>query len=286
MTPALEARGLVRSFGSFTAVDGVSFEVHPGEVVGLLGANGAGKTTTIRMLVGLIPATTGVAMLLGGPPTQAARRRLGYVSQGLGLYRDLTARQNVEFAAAAFGTDPATLDGDLAESGNRVVGDISLGLQRQLAFVCAIQHGPDLLVLDEPTSGVEPLAAARLWDQIRSQAEHGVATLVSTHSMQEARQCDRLLLMAGGRIVAAGSEDHIVGGTTAVRIRTAAWSDAFEALGASGMLVTLDGRSVRAVDTSKDDVTQVLRKSGITADVESVRATLEEKMAALSASTG
>lgn len=283
MTAALEATNLVKSFGPFTAVGGVSFAVHPGEVVGLLGANGAGKTTTIRMLVGLLKPTRGVPMLLGGSPDRDARRRLGYVAQGLGLYRDLTVRQNLEFSAAAFGVQPAALKGDLGEVSDRLVGETSLGLQRQLAFMCAIQHAPDLLVLDEPTSGVEPLAAAHLWDQIRTEADQGTATLVSTHSMQEARQCDRLLLMAGGHLVAQGTETDIVGDTAAVEVETREWARAFETLGSAGVLVTLDGRSVRAVDASTESVVEVLVAAGVDADVRSVRATLEEKMAALSA---
>jgi ABC-2 type transport system ATP-binding protein/ribosome-dependent ATPase len=286
MTPLLEAHQLERSFGVFTAVNSVSFSVGAGEVVGLLGANGAGKTTTIRMLVGLLQPTTGTSKLLGETPNRKVRRRLGYVAQGLGLYRDLTVQQNVEFTAAAFDAKPVKLDGDLADAASRLVGDMSLGLQRQLAFVCAIQHMPEVLVLDEPTSGVEPLAAARLWDQVRNQAERGVGTLVSTHSMQEARQCDRLLLMAAGQVVAEGSEDDIVRDTIAVRVDTDdgpdTWGAAFDALGNAGILVTLDGTSVRAVDTTVKRVHDVLNHAGIRARVHAAPATLEEKMASLS----
>ena len=198
----LEAMSLTRRFGDFTAVDHVAFDVQPGEVVGLLGANGAGKTTTIRMLVGLLAPTSGSARLLGAPPDREARRALGYVPQGLGLYKELTVAENLEFNASAFGVPPARIDGALAEVVSRRISQIPLGLQRQLAFVCALQHAPDVLVLDEPTSGVGPLGSARLWDEIRAAAEAGAGVLVSTHSMQEARQCDRLLLMADGAIVA------------------------------------------------------------------------------------
>jgi ABC-2 type transport system ATP-binding protein len=283
MSAVIVARGLTRRFGDTVAVDDVSFEVTPGEVVGLLGANGAGKTTTIRMLLGLIAPTSGSATLLGGVPDRDSRRRLGYVPQGLGLYSQLSVRQNVAFTAQAYGVAPTPLGGALEEAADRLVRDLPLGLQRQLAFVSALQHRPEVLVLDEPTSGVEPLASARLWDRIRDEAEKGAGVLVTTHSMEEARQCDRLLLMAQARLVGAGSESDLVAGTTAVAVTTDSWTAAFEALTGAGELVTLDGRSVRVVDRDAGAVEQVLRGAGIPARVTQVPATLEERMAALSA---
>ncbi len=284
---SLEALSLVKRFGDFTAVDDVSFDVQPGEVVGLLGANGAGKTTTIRMLVGLLAPTSGSARLLGALPDREARRALGYVPQGLGLYKDLTVAENLEFNASAFGVAPATIDGALAEVADRRISQIALGLQRKLAFVCALQHEPDVLVLDEPTSGVGPLASARLWDDIRTAAEAGTGVLVSTHSMQEARQCDRLLLMADGVIVARGSEADIVGGMRAIEVRTTHWREVFAALSVPGSIVTLDGRSVRVLDRSVDDVHAAIGSIDAHADVIAVPATIDERMAVLaSARTG
>jgi ABC-2 type transport system ATP-binding protein len=277
------ARGLTRRFGQFTAVDDVTFDVHPGEVVGLLGANGAGKTTTLRMLLGLLAPTTGTASLLGGTPDRQTRRRLGYVPQGLGLYTELTVRQNVGFSAQAYAVAPVALEGALADAGDRLVRDLPLGLQRQLAFVAALQHDPEVLVLDEPTSGVEPLASARLWDRIRAEAERGAGVLVTTHSMEEARQCDRLLLMSQARLVGSGSEHDLVAGTSAVAVLTDRWTEAFDALTRAGELVTLDGRSVRVVDRDPALVEEVLREAGVSARVTEVPATLEERMAALSA---
>jgi ABC-2 type transport system ATP-binding protein len=282
MTAVLLAQGLSRRFGGTTAVDDVSFEVGPGEVVGLLGANGAGKTTTIRMMLGLLAPGAGSASLLGGPPDRETRRRLGYVPQGLGLYSALTVRQNLAFIAQAYGVAALAPTGALATMGDRLVQDLPLGLQRQLAFLAALQHTPEVLVLDEPTSGVEPLASARLWDRIRSQAERGAGVLVTTHSMEEARQCDRLLLMADARLVGAGSEADLVAGTRAVEVVTEAWPAAFEALTRAGELVTLDGRAVRVVDRDAAAVEQRLREAGIEARVTQVPATLEERMAALS----
>lgn len=283
MTAVLAAHALTQRFGDVTAVEDVSFDVSPGEVVGLLGANGAGKTTTIRMLLGLLRPTAGSASLLGGPPDRESRRRLGYGPQGLGLYAQLTVRQNLEFIAQAYGVAAVPLDDALAESADRLVLEIPLGLQRQLAFVASLQHDPDVLVLDEPTSGVEPLASARLWDRIRAEAERGAGVLVTTHSMEEARQCDRLLLMADARLVGAGSEADLVAGTRAVEVSTDSWTDAFEALVRAGELVTLDGRSVRVVDRDPAEVERILREAGVAARVTETTATLEERMAALSA---
>jgi ABC-2 type transport system ATP-binding protein/ribosome-dependent ATPase len=283
MSAVVAAEGLTRRFGDFVAVDDMSLDVAAGEVVGLLGANGAGKTTTIRMLLGLVRPSAGSSTLLGEAPTRRTRSRLGYVPQGLGLYRDLTVSQNLDFAARAYGVQPAKPTGALAADAGRLVRDLPLGLQRQLAFLIALQHSPEALILDEPTSGVEPLAAAKLWDRIRAEADGGSGVLVTTHSMAEARQCDRLLLMAGGRLVGEGSESDIVAGTTAVEVVSDSWTEAFEALSAAGELVTLSGRAVRVVDRAPGDVQAVLADAGVAAEVSEVSATLEERMAALSA---
>jgi ABC-2 type transport system ATP-binding protein/ribosome-dependent ATPase len=278
---ALQARSLTRRFKDNVAVDDVSFDVAFGEVVGLLGANGAGKTTTIRMLVGLLEPSAGDAMLLGAPPTMESQRRLGYVPQGLGLYGDLTVSENLAFTAQAYGIEPAALTGSLARSRNRLVRDIPLGVQRQLAFASAVQHTPEVLILDEPTSGVGPLAAARLWDSIRGESERGVGVLVTTHSMQEARQCDRLVLLSDGIVVGRGTESDIVAGLTAIEVTADLWSDAFTAITGTGAIVTLNGRSVRVIDVSRDEVDRTLHEAGITATIETVPATIDERMASL-----
>jgi ABC-type multidrug transport system ATPase subunit len=161
--------------------------VAPGEVVGLIGANGAGKTTLIRMLLGLLPVTSGRVAVFGQSPSRTTRRELGYVPQSLGLYADLTVTENLRFTARAFGTPvPTGLPGDLSHSKDRLAGTLGLGLQRQLAFVAALGHAPWRLVHDEPTSGVDPLARPRLRDTIHDQADQGVGVLVTTHYMQEA----------------------------------------------------------------------------------------------------
>jgi ABC-2 type transport system ATP-binding protein/ribosome-dependent ATPase len=279
--PLLRATSVTRVFGDLTAVDDVSMDLAAGEVVGLLGANGAGKTTLLRLLLGLIAPSSGEVELLGGTPDRERRRRLGYVPQNLGLYRDLTVRENLAFASSSYGVEPARLEGELAAAAGTLVRSLSLGLQRRLAFVSALAHRPSVLVLDEPTSGVDAVARAELWDTIRAQASAGVGVLVTTHYMQEAEQCDRLLLMSDGRLVGEGDEAAIVAGTTAVAVRTDDWARAFDVLDSAGQLVMLSGRSIRVADGDPDGLLATLSAAGLAATVERVPATIEERMAVL-----
>jgi len=285
MSTLLAARSVSRDFGAFRAVDAVSMSLEAGEVVGLLGANGAGKTTLLRLLLGLLAPSDGQVELMGGPPDRERRRALGYVPQGLGLYRALTVRENLAFAATSYGVPAPELDPSLVDVADELVRDVPLGLQRRAAFASALAHSPRVLVLDEPTSGVDSLARAELWDTIREQSAAGVGVLVTTHYMQEAQQCDRLLLMSDGRLVAEGSEADVVGGTTALAIRTDDWAGAFDALDAAGELVLLSGRSIRVADGDPGRVAQVLADAGLPAEVDQVPATIEERMAVLARGT-
>ncbi len=232
--PLAESVGVTCRFGSFTAVRDVSMQVMPGEIVGLLGANGAGKTTLIRMLLGLIPATAGQVRLLGEPPSRGTRRRIGYVPQGLGLYDDLTAAQNMAFTAAVFGGSAGVLPAGTGGRSALPVGQLPLGLQRRVAFAAALAHEPELLILDEPTSGVDPLGRARLWQTIAATAEAGAGVLVSTHYMEEAGECDRLIIMADGVVVATGTVPQIIGEAEVTVVETPDWAAALRPAGASG----------------------------------------------------
>jgi ABC-2 type transport system ATP-binding protein len=281
----VRADEVTRRFGRFTAVDQVSIQVGPSEVVGLLGANGAGKTTLIRMLLGLLAPSAGRVEVLGGPPDLEHRRRLGYVPQNLGLYRDLTVVENLSFTARSYGADVPTLPAELRPYSDTLVQDLPLGVQRRAAFIAALSHEPEVLLLDEPTSGVDALGCASLWDTIRSQSERGVGVLVTTHNMQEAEQCDRLLLMSSGRLVAQGSEADIVGATTAIAVRTSDWAKAFEALNAAGAPVVLVGRAIRVADADPAGLRRMLAAAGIEATLEPVPATIEERMLALARET-
>lgn len=282
----LRAEAVTCKFGSFVAVDKVSMQVSRGEVVGLLGANGAGKTTLIRMLLGLLATSSGRVEVLGGPPDREHRSRLGYLPQNLGLYGDLTVAENLRFVAGVYGVSVPLIDGELASQADVLVRDLPLGAQRRIAFVAALSHRPEVLLLDEPTSGVDALSRALLWDTIRERSEAGVGALVTTHYMAEAQQCDRLLLMAEGHLVAQGSVADIVGTTTAVAVRTANWAAAFAALNDAGELVILDGRAVRVADAELGELRMVLSRAGIDATVESVPATIEERMLVLSRRAG
>jgi ABC-2 type transport system ATP-binding protein/ribosome-dependent ATPase len=268
--------GATRRFGSFVAVDAVDLEVAAGEVVGLVGANGAGKTTLIRMILGLLAPTSGRITLFGEPQTREQRRRVGYVPQNLGLYRDLTAAENLEFRARTFGAVASTID-----LGKGLVRDLPLGTQRRAAFIAATQHDPELLILDEPTSGVSPLSRTVLWDLIRRRAEGGAAVLVSTHYMDEAEQADRIVLMSRGRVVAQGSVEDIVAGGRVTEVVAEQWNRALEVLDTDGRMVTLSGRTIRVLADAPDRVSQVLVEAGIAARVTTAPATLDETMVVL-----
>ena len=229
----VEASGVRKEFGDLAAVDDVDLDLSSGEVVGLLGANGAGKTTFMRMLLGLVTPTAGTIELFGEPFTQLMRSRIGYVPQGLGLYEDLTVAENLEFAASAYGVQAPPL-GDIAKVGPMLVRDLSLGLRRRASFLNALAHEPELLVLDEPTSGVDVLARSELWGTIRAAAEGGAGVLVSTHHLEEADQCDRLVVMASGRVVLSGTMDAIVGDVSGGLERIDAFEARFEELSARG----------------------------------------------------
>ena len=279
----ISAAGVTRRFGDFTAVDNVDLQVAAGEVVGLLGANGAGKTTLIRLLLGVLRPSAGTVSLFGRPPTRGERRRVGYVPQNLGLYPDLTVRENLQFRAGLFEATPSSFAADEA----RPLGQLSLGVQRQAAFEAATQHRPDLLVLDEPTSGVSPLARSRLWNEIRQHSDAGTAVLVSTHYMDEAEQADRVVIMADGRVVAEGLVPEIVGGRNVVEVTAPDWPAALAAVEREPRLVMLDGTLIRVLGDEPEAVRADLEQAAISdAQVRLAPASLNETLVQLSRAPG
>ena len=213
----IEVDSVDRWFGDFQAVKKLSFKVEQGEIFGLLGANGAGKTTTFRMLCGLLPASSGRLRVAGvdlRKTAARARSRLGYMSQKFSLYGQLSVRQNLEFFSRAYGLrhrrrrnriDWALEQFDLGPFDDLSSGELSLGYKQRLALACALMHEPDILFLDEPTSGIDPLARREFWGRINELAAEGVTILVTTHFMEEAEYCDRLLIMCEGDILASGT---------------------------------------------------------------------------------
>ncbi len=218
----ITATDLVRRFGDFTAVDHVHVSVAPGEVFGLLGANGAGKTTTIRMLCGLLPPTAGHIRLAEVDMVRHPRRargRLGYVTQHFALYAELSVRENLALQAGLYGLSPARAREriawalqhlDLEHLADHKARALPLGHRRRLDLAAALLHEPHILFLDEPTSGVDPLARQQFWELIYALAAAGIAILITTHYMDEATYCDRLALMHAGRIIAEGSPDDLL----------------------------------------------------------------------------
>ena len=214
-------RDLQRRFGDFYAVKNLSFTVKRGEIFGLLGANGAGKSTTFRMLCGLLPASGGTLQVAGRDLRVAraeARGRIGYMAQKFSLYAGLTVLENLKFFASAYGLFGKrqkkriqwALDSfELQGVKNSTSGDLPLGYKQRLALAAALMHEPEILFLDEPTSGVDPLARREFWHQINALARAGVTVLVTTHFMEEAEYCDRLVIMARGRVLAAGDPQEL-----------------------------------------------------------------------------
>jgi ABC-2 type transport system ATP-binding protein/ribosome-dependent ATPase len=275
-----EAQQVSRRFGAFTAVSAVDLTVGPGEVVGLLGGNGAGKTTLIRLLLGLLRPSDGVIRLLGAAPSISTRRRVGYVPQTLGLYAGLTVEENWSFTATAFRLAGVPLPASIAPWRHELVGRLPLGVQRQVAFTVALSHRPEVLILDEPTSGTGPLGSARLWEDIRQSADDGAGVLVTTHNMEEAEQCDRLVVMAAGQVAARGTAEQIIGGRTVSEIRSGDLPRAFTVLDAGNLQVQAHGSTLRASGTA-DAVGRMLRQAGIDPAVETVPANLEEAFVAI-----
>ena len=240
--PIIEVHELRRFFGAFEAVKAISFRVERGQIFGLLGANGAGKTTTFRMLCGLLPPSSGSLLIAGVDGRKAAaeaRSHIGYMSQRFSLYTNLSVAQNLAFFASVYGLQGvrrkdrllwATQAFELKPYLDTNAGNLPLGFKQRLALACALIHEPDILFLDEPTSGVDPLARREFWGRINALAESGVTIMVTTHFMEEAEYCDALVLMSLGSILAAGTPDGIREQARSPKIPDPTMDDAFVSL--------------------------------------------------------
>ena len=239
---AVETRSLVKIFGSFTAVDNVSLSIPKGEIFGFLGPNGAGKSTTIRILCGLLTPTSGKAFVGGvdvAVNPEDVRSSIGYMSQKFSLYDDLTVEQNINFYSGMYGVPRVRCAerkryvlemSGLAERRSVITGVLSSGWKQRLALGCAILHNPPVLFLDEPTSGVDPIARQTFWKLIREMAQANHTIFVSTHYLDEAEYCDRLALMYRGRIIALGTPAELRGALTARTLLRLDTPDPFETM--------------------------------------------------------
>lgn len=220
-TPVIQVNGLVKQFGSFKAVDNISFEVMPGEILGFLGANGAGKTTAIRVLCGLLSPTSGKTIVAGHDVAhypERVKKSIGYMSQRFSLYDDLTVYENFRFYGGVYGLSKQEIrqkSEELLEKlgmqdiRNSLISSIPLGWKQKLSFSLAMFHNPQIVFLDEPTGGVDPITRRQFWNLIYEAAHQGITVFVTTHYMDEAEYCDRVSIMVDGRIVDIGKPEEL-----------------------------------------------------------------------------
>jgi ABC-2 type transport system ATP-binding protein len=301
--PAVVATNLTKRFGDFTAVDSISFDIRKGEIFGLLGPNGSGKTTTIRMTLGLMQPSEGSIEVLGisvAEHPEAIRPRIGYMSQRFSLYNDLTVIQNLRFYGRAYGLNDdalgAAIDRALAMAGlegreNSRTSELSGGWRQRLALSTAILHQPELVFLDEPTAGVDPVSRRAFWDLLYQLIADGVTIFVTTHYMDEAEHCHRLAFIQHGHIIALGSPSQIKQDTMSGQVLEFSPSDAVKAVRVlrerqeSGDLplsqVELFGSVVRLVtpdaETQRRPIQKALERAGVTpGEMSAIEPSLED----------
>ena len=299
--PAISAQNLVRRFGTFTAVNDVSFRVQKGEIFGFLGPNGSGKTTVIKMLTGLLPLSGGQASVLGidvRKDPETVRENIGYMSQNFSLYSDLTVTENLTFYGRIYGLsndrlrkrmdDIIQLNG-LGPYLNRLSAQLSGGWKQRLALGCAMLHEPKLIFLDEPTAGIDPVARRQLWDLLFELSAHGITFFVTTHYMDEAERCSHVAYIYYGKLIADGTPDSLrelpdvqPPGTYRVEITT---PEVTRALRIARTLpgirsATIFGQSIHALindDLEPDHLREQLLKQGIVvAEIRPLAPSLED----------
>jgi len=222
MNKVIEVKNLTRAYGSFKAVDNISFDVKKGEIFGFLGANGAGKTTAMKMLTGILEPTGGEGRVAGfdiKTQRDQLKYKIGYMSQKFSLYEDLTLKENIKFYGGIYGLDKKTIKErtqsmitrlGLENIEDKLISEIPLGWKQKIAFSVAILHNPEVVFLDEPTSGVDPITRRQFWDLIYKATEDGITVFVTTHYMDEAEYCDRITMMVQGKIEAMGTLDELL----------------------------------------------------------------------------
>ena len=218
---SIEVKNLTKKYGKFTSVDSISFDVEQGEVFGFLGANGAGKSTTIKMLCAILEPTSGDAMVAGysiEKEPDMVKRNIGYMSQKFSLYTDLTVEENINFFASVYGLKGNALDerkkwvlntAGLTDRKDSLTGTLSTGFKQRLALGCAVIHEPKIVFLDEPTGGVDPISRKNFWDLINDLSTNGTTVFVTTHYLDEAEFCNRIMMIDAGKIIAGGSPGEL-----------------------------------------------------------------------------
>ncbi|HEY3286636.1 MAG TPA: ABC transporter ATP-binding protein [Gemmatimonadaceae bacterium] len=294
---AIATRDLTRRFGAVTAVDGVTFEVAPGELFGLVGPDGAGKTTTLRMLAGVLRPTSGDALVDGVSVVrnpEDVKRHIAYMSQRFGLYTDLTVRENIDFYADLYEVPPRERAARLArlyEFSNlepfehRLAGQLSGGMKQKLGLCCALIHQPRILLLDEPTFGVDPISRRDLWLILEEMVSQGVTVLVSTAYMDEAERCDHVALLDHGRIVALDTPSALQASMAGqvIAMRTSQARRALDVLRAAPVVrrATLFGDTIHVIvgedGRSRATIEALLSDAGVEiAELHEIEASLED----------
>lgn len=290
---AIVTEGLTRRFGDFTAVDGLSIRVEPGEVFGFLGPNGSGKTTVIKMLTGILPISEGTAWVDGidvRKEPELVRQRIGYMSQKFSLYDDLTVLENLRFYGRVYGLEGAAMHSKINDTiernglqpyVERLAGKLSGGWKQRLALGCALLHDPKILYLDEPTAGIDPVARRKLWDLLFDLSGQGITFFVTTHYMDEAERCSHLAYIYYGKLIADGTPDTLrelpeasPPGTRRFEISTAEVTSALRKARELPWLrsATIFGRSIHALvdeNVTQQQVQEEMQKRGV--KVEEVR---------------
>lgn len=285
MNFAVEAQNLTKIFGSFTAVNDISFKVKKGEVYGFLGANGAGKTTTIRILCGLLEPTKGDAIVAGysvKKDPEEIKKKLGYMSQKFALYTNLTAAENIEFYGGIYGMKDDDIKVrskevmhqlGLDETADRLVSGIAGGIRQRIALACAIAHRPEIVFLDEPTAGVDPILRRKFWEIIDNISKQGTTVFVTTHYMDEVENCGRISLMDGGKIIAEGNIRELKNHAFKLPVyemETEDVSKAYKLLAGDAEIgeVSMHGAMLHVIsgilmETLQDKISGLLNKAGI-----------------------
>ncbi len=299
----IECRELTKRFGNFTAVDRVSLGIRRGEVFGFLGPNGCGKSTTIRMVCGLLSPTSGSAFVAGiavALEPEAIKQQIGYMSQKFSLYDDLTVLENLQFFGGIYGLhgskrrsriDEVSELADIAGERNSLVAQLSTGVRQRLALAASILHRPEILILDEPTSGVDPLSRRRFWDLINELSALGSTILVTTHAMDEAEHCNRVAMMYAGKLVCVGPPDELRRTQISGQILAVDCEPLFPALALAERLPGVEDASVLGSrlhvrgpegDELRADLMQALSAGGIHIhSIESGERTLEDVFVAV-----